>query len=304
MDFSRAFDPFRALRSAWAAVKQAPLPLLLGGVLLAVSSGGGGGFGNPAAGANFQDRGGELDWDALLPVFAALAAVSCCVAIALFLFSSWIEIGFNQAVHDVLRTGRGDVGTVFDARGRYLDMLLARFLAGLVQVALVLPFALVVGALAWAAAERALPEGALVAVVVVATLVLLVLVVYVQLGLAFVSQAVALEGRRPGEALRRSWEIARGHRWQLLLYWIVLIVFALLGFCLCCVGVLFTSALMRVAVTESYLAWTRGDERPGWWIERGIVAAEPARGAWGATEPSPPSPPPPVPPVSPGPPAL
>ena len=290
MDFSRAFDPFRALRSAWSAVRQAPVPLLLGGILLAVSSGGGGGFGNPAAGVNLEERGGELDWEALLPVFAALGAVSCCVALALFLFSSWIEIGFNHAVSDVVRTGRGDVGAVFDARGRYLDMLLARFYAGLVQVALVLPFALVVGALAWAAAERALPEEALVAVAVLTTIVVLVLVVYVQLGLAFVAQAVALEGLRPIDALGRSWQIARGHRWQLLLYWIVLIVFTLLGFCLCCIGVLFTSALARVAATESYLAWTRGDERPGWWIESGAVAPETAPGSWGVPPPPPPPP--------------
>ena len=284
MEFARAFDPFRALQTSWTAVKQAPVPLLLGGMLLAFT-GGGGGVGVPID----PSRGGrDVDVEAFLPLLLGAIGFGCCLAIAFFLFSSWIAIGFQRVVLDVLRTGRGDPGTVFDARGRFWDMVLARLFAGLIQLAAFLPFAVVLGGVAWALSERAIDDEVAIAAFVVVGLLAAIVSIYVGLGVSMTAQAVALEDLSPADALRRSWSIARGHRWRLLLYWIVVGLFALLGLCACCIGVLFTAALARIAATESFLALTRGAERPTWWIETGVVAPAggPERpGDWGAPPP-------------------
>ena len=93
---------------------------------------------------------------------------------------------------------------------------------------------------------------------------------YVLLGVYLVPQAVALEGLAPAAALKRSWAIADGNRWWLLLYLVVLRIFAVLGLLLCCVGVLGTGAMRIIAINESYLRFVHSDEEQReWWIVRG-----------------------------------
>ena len=253
MDVSTAFDTFRALQAAWRAIKQAPVPLLVGGVLLAITSGGGGG-----GGPGFQGRfdASEADWEEIVPLMLPFLAVACCLGLVFFVVSSWLLVGFANSVEETLRTGRGDVGTLFDSRGRFADMLLARLFAALIQVGALLPFALAVGLLVFAADEGAIPEEVAVVVGIGLGLVGFVLGVYVALGFAFVSEAVALEGLAPGAALRRSWGFASGNRLRFLLYFVVLWIVTVLGICACCVGYLFTASLARVAAVESWLAVT------------------------------------------------
>jgi hypothetical protein len=301
MDFSAAFDPFRALRASWSAVRQAPLPLLLGGILLVFTSGnGGGGAGfNPGGMQGSFDR----DFEDLLPVFVGIAALACCVGTVFFLFSSWLEVGFQNTVQRVLETGEGDAGMLFDARGRFWDMVLVRLFAALLTFAAALPLLLVAAAIAFAADRGLAPEGALIVFGILLGLILITVVIFVALGLSLSTQAVALEGLRPGEALRRSWNLVAGHRLQLFLYWLVLGVFSFLGVCACCVGVLLTGSLARIAPVDSYLALTRGGERPSWWIETARVTPAAPAGSWGTTSaPPPPAPPPPYEPPAPPPP--
>gem|GEM_PF-4795561 len=52
--------------------------------------------------------------------------------------------------------------------------------------------------------------------------------------------------------------MASGRRWQLLLYSLVTGLFSILGFLLCCVGVIATSAITRLAWGEAFLRWTEG----------------------------------------------
>ena len=130
-------------------------------------------------------------------------------------------------------------------------------------------------------------------------LLYLPVIVYVGLGLSLVKQAVAYEGLRPTQAIRRSWDLVAGQRWMLFLYLIVLGLFTLLGVCLCCVGyLLLTGPLTLIAQHESYLALTRGAERPSWWIEtRNVI--QPGAGSWGpGAPPAPPRPAPPAPPAA------
>jgi hypothetical protein len=74
----------------------------------------------------------------------------------------------------------------------------------------------------------------------------------VALGLLLVEEAVAFEEKPPLEALGRSWELARGNRFQLLIYWTAMLVLTGAGLCLCLVGVLLTGPWCRIAWFESY----------------------------------------------------
>jgi uncharacterized membrane protein len=54
------------------------------------------------------------------------------------------------------------------------------------------------------------------------------------------------------EALRRSAEITKGHRWELFGLGLLLIGINFLGLLACCVGVLFTEGIAAVAVAYAY----------------------------------------------------
>jgi hypothetical protein len=289
MEFNQAFDPIRALQSAWKALAQAPLPLIVGGVLLMLTEGGGGGGGNFV---QIHDHHGGGSWSEIAPWILPLIGVCACVGIALFLFSSWIQVGFANSVESVLRTGHADVGQVFDAKGRFGSMVLSRILCVLVGIACVLPFLLLVIAIGILTKGFERHEG-LILLLIPGLVVWLPIVLYVVLGISLADQAVALEGAQPVESLKRSWSLVHGHRWMLLLYLIVGGLFSMLGFCLCCIGVFLTGTLFHVARSESYLALVRGQERATWWIEKGSAHPITPPEGWG-TPPAPPTPPAPV----------
>jgi uncharacterized membrane protein len=56
----------------------------------------------------------------------------------------------------------------------------------------------------------------------------------------------------PVDAMRRSAEITRGHRWQLLGLGLLLVGINILGLLACCVGVLFTYGITAVTVGYAY----------------------------------------------------
>ena len=304
MEFNQAYDPIRALQTSWQLIRQSPLPLIIGGVVLVITDGnGGGGGGN--FGNIFDGRGGarDPDWDVIAPMLIGVIGFACCLGIAFFVISSWVRIGFANSVEEVLRTGQGDVGRVFEGKGRIVSMLLARLLAGLILVVAALPYLLVVlvAAMATAGFDQNWEIG--FAILVAGAIVYLPVWVYVRLGLLLVPQAVALEGLQPVDSLRRSWSLVSGHRWMLLWYSILTWIWYAIGFCACCVGIFLTGTMTEAAKTESYLALTRGGERKDWWIETGSAptSSDPGWGSptqlpekpvgWGAPPPPPPPPP-------------
>lgn len=285
MEFNQAFDPIRALQSAWKVLAQAPLPILVGGVLLALTEGGGGFGGNFSS--SVRDHGGNLQWSDVEPWILPLIGVVACVGIACFLFSSWIMAGFPHAVESVLRTGRADVGQVFDAKGRYGAMLLVRILRGFIIVACVIPLGVFVAAVAILTKGFQHHHEIAILVIVLGALVWLPFYFYVLLGTTLAKQAVALEGLPPIDSLKRSWSLVHGHRLMMFLYCFVAFVFSVLGLCLCCVGVFLTGTLVHVAKSESYLALVRGQERANWWIEKGSAHPVAPPEGWGAPPPPP-----------------
>lgn len=298
MEFNQAYDPFRALQTSWQALKKAPLPLMIGGVVLMITSGGGGGGGN--IGNSFQGN-EDVNWEVMAPLILGFVGLFCCLGIVFFVISSWVRIGFANAVEEVLRTGDSDVGKVFDGRGRLGSMILARILAILIAIASFLPYGLVV-LIAALATEGFTRNEEVGAVILVAGAVLwLPVILYVALGVALTEQVVALEGLRPVDSVRRSWSLVKGHRWMLLWYSIATGFFAVIGICACCIGIFLTGTMTEIAKSESFLAFTRGGERDGWWIKTGSApaSAEPGWGSpaglpskpvgWGAPPPPPPA---------------
>lgn len=299
MEFNQAYDPFRALGVSWQLIKKAPLPLLVGGAVLVITNGGGGGGGN--FGTKFQNHEGGADWERLAPMLVGVAGLFCCLGIVFFVISSWVRIGFANTVEDVLRTGEGDVGKVFDGKGRLGAMILSRLLSGLIVLGACLPYAVVVVAATLVTSGFEREEGLGIAILIAGTVLYAPVLAYVWLGIVLSDQAVALEGLQPVDSIRRSWSLARGHRWMLFWYSLVTGIFAALGICACCVGIFLTGTMAEVARSESFLSLTRGAERDGWWVHTGRApaAAEPGWGSPGApSQPlgwgAPPPPPPPT----------
>jgi hypothetical protein len=268
MNFAEAYDPVRALKASWTLLARAPLPLLIGGILLILTNGGGGGL----AQGRMHGHGGDFDWRWIMPFLGLL----CCVGLVCFLVNSWITIGFALAVERTAVTGACDVETVFDSRGRFLDMVLAHILMSLICIALMIPFAVIALAAVFAHERMEVHLFFAIAPAILAGLAYFVVYLYFVLGLTLFRPAVALEGLGATASITRSWELSHGNRLRLLLYWIVIAVFTALGICLCCVGVFLTATMGRIAEFESYLALVKPDVYARSWLATGNAPAEPS----------------------------
>jgi hypothetical protein len=318
MQFAQAFDPFRSIQAAWKLLKQTPLTVLIGGLLLAFLDSGGGGVGNTFNwNTNHADHQGfDEVWEQVRPWLLVLVPIAICVGLVMFVISSWLRVGFARAIELGLRTGKDDIGKVFDSAGRFGAMLLARLLCGLILFAAFIPL-VCAGLALWFAEENLhLENGMLVMLGIAALLLWLPFYVYLALGLSLVSPVIALEDLGPTAGVARAWQLARGHRWPLLWFWIVTSIFSGLGVCACCIGALITMPMAQAMHVEAYVALKSGDQYPQWWIGSGIVPHDtpsfggaepsvPAPGAWGSPTQSPqapgspPRPPPPTAPPSP-----
>src|SRR4051812_33638703 len=270
MRFEQAFDPFRSIQAAWKLLKQAPLTVLFGGLLVWFFTGGGGGFG-------WREQWGSSRWptdphelfEQLKPMLFILLPILVCAGTVMFLFACWLQVGFARAIENTMRTGRDEVGKVFNGSSRFAQMVIARLLCSLIFVASVLP--LVAVAIALWLVERAsnLPLGAVLLIFGLAALLWLPFFFYVLLGLELVVPVIAYEDSSATGGIARAWRLASGHRLQLALFWIVMTIFGGIGCCACCIGLLLTAPMSQVMRFEAYLALTRGDEFAHWWVGSG-----------------------------------
>jgi len=297
----KALDPTRSFEVAWRLLKQAPVTVLLGGLILFFLEGGGSG------GVNLISRGRDLgEWgrtgsdmrrvlEELRPFLLILIPIITCVSVAFFALSSWIEVGFARAVEFTLRTGRDDIAKVFSGGDRLGAMLLARFLCGLIHVAAALPILAIVLA-ALLIADRG-GHGWLWVFSGVGILLLFAVVnIYLAIGFFFVKPIVAFESCSSTEAISRSWKMAEGRRLRILWFFIFQVFLGIAGLCLCCVGLLLTTPLSNVMRFEVYLALTRGEQFPQWWIGSGKFPFDEPKPENYGSPPQPPPVPPPLPP--------
>ena len=102
----------------------------------------------------------------------------------------------------------------------------------------------------------------LAAIIIFVGLLLLIVPGFIAaLGLIFVPYAVIDRGAGPINALKESWRITNGNKWQLFLFGLVLIGLNLLGLLALVVGLLVTAPITWLAVTHAYrtLASQAGD---------------------------------------------
>jgi membrane-anchored glycerophosphoryl diester phosphodiesterase (GDPDase) len=93
----------------------------------------------------------------------------------------------------------------------------------------------------------------LVGITVLIGLVLLVVPgVIAAIGLLFSSYLIVDKGRGPIEAMKESWRVTKGNRWQLALLVLAVAVLNILGFMLVLVGLLVTIPVSMIAMAHAY----------------------------------------------------
>jgi uncharacterized membrane protein len=69
----------------------------------------------------------------------------------------------------------------------------------------------------------------------------------------FTGLAILDRGMGPVDAMSHSWHLSEGHRWDLLLFSLLIVGVNLLGLLACCVGVFITGAMTQLAIVWVYL---------------------------------------------------
>ncbi|MBQ9559147.1 MAG: hypothetical protein IJ762_02705 [Bacteroidaceae bacterium] len=104
-------------------------------------------------------------------------------------------------------------------------------------------------------------------------LVLIIPYVYVQVRLLFVPLLAAYEPELTlAETFSKSWNLTRGHFWTLLGIGLVAVLINIIGFCCCCIGILFTIVIAQFMLANVYYILSHEEEEPS---EEETLSAEP-----------------------------
>ncbi|MFN7144467.1 MAG: hypothetical protein ACK4YP_11865 [Myxococcota bacterium] len=261
MELEQAFSPTRAIAHGFAGLRRAPAGMLVGGFLMflvTMLSGGTGGGGNLQELAKDQDPEVSL---ALLVAALGLMAVGIVIGLIFFVARCFLLPGWIRLLRHIVETGTDDLPKLFSGGDALLRMIGWRFLDGFIRfgtfIVAAIPGLVLVGYglsqgpdLAWVGAGATL-----------VAFFALPVSIYVGLGLRLGDQVVALEGLGPIAALDRSWELARGHRLTLWVFFLVTDLFSLLGMFFCFIGLFVTRAIADLGVTEAFLLATVPETR-------------------------------------------
>ncbi len=272
MELRDALDLERAITHGWEGFKLSPWVMGVGSLLILMTSSNSGNINvGDLEGLTDDGEGGMI----IAAVLLAMAGVACFCMVMGFLINAWIMPGFIRVHRELVADGETSFSTLFSGFDVLFRMILWKFLVGFITFGIiavsVLPggFFLVAGSglVAGSMGDAQLPAlfaggGALTigfVLLFVGIVIAIVVATYVSLGLSFGSQAIALDGLGPIEALERSWTLVDGHRWPLLLFTMVLGLVSLLGMMACCVGIIVTSGIAGLGWTEAYLIATCED---------------------------------------------
>ncbi len=260
MEFKEAFDPFRALRHGFEALKREPAPVLIGGLLLFVLDACSGGGGN----GNIPTETGSSGMDeAMIALVVGMMLFGCCMGIFVFIAKAFIEPGTWRVGQRLTQDGASGLDTLFSGKDVWLSMMGYALIKGLIGLGVfmvtALPGAAIIG-VAVAMADGGEPEVALLVaggllIAVIAVPVLL----YVQLGLQLGNLFISLDECKAMDALDRSWTLAKGNRLQLLWFDIVTALVMLAGLMMCCVGMIPARGIVFCATSNAFLLHTRDD---------------------------------------------
>jgi hypothetical protein len=213
--------------------------------------------GHGASGTEFKGGGGRHGglggWSPNAGEILALLGIFACCGLAVMLIHAWISLGVANVVEKTRNEGRAGFGALFDARGRFFEMVLGHILMILIVLGTIVPLVLIGLGVWFANDQRVVEDGWAAFIAVIAGIAYLPVWIWLLLGISLYRPAIAIEGLGPTAAIQRSWELVRGHRLRLLLYWVAISIFSMLGLCLCCVGVLLTGPMSEISQFESYL---------------------------------------------------
>ncbi len=282
MHFREAFDPFRALQSAFALLRKAPLALLVGGFLLwicdevlpSIGFSGDGSHKVDLTGLDAKqvwDTANQILRDSVTAISLTIVAFALTLALAGFLLAALLRVGMARATERVMTEGEAELEDLFQSRGRWTTMVAVRFLQALLLGVVALP-AVVLVLIAIFGTLAASDDGARAAGAgILAFLAVLPLILWVSLGWSLASSAVAVEGMGVIESFSRSWTLVRGHRWTLFLYFLVLVIVRVIGASCCCctagLSIPFVAAWTETANLESYLRLVRSGD-PSTWLDK------------------------------------
>ena len=278
MHKSIAFQPTRALSSAWDLLMKAPLPLWVGGLILMVVQSLGS-FGGSGGNIQFDgDNPEELIWLILPLMFIGFA-----LSVIVMGVTAWLRVGYYNGVRSVMRDGEVEFDRLYKAEGRWLTVFLTLLLQGVLSFAAVLPIALVALIAILVGEGLGLADGGMAGLVGLVVFLYLPVLIYVQLGLILMVYPAALDGFGPVESLRESWSLASGERLQLFLMGLLQFGLFMVGLLACCVGAIPAGILAEVMWCEAYVQATRDRDDGSWWVDhRGRTEAPDADDDWDA----------------------
>jgi hypothetical protein len=272
MHKTQAFQPFRALQSAWAILMKAPLPMWVGGLILVVveSLGSGGGGGTEFRFDEFEEI-ERFVWF-LIPLIG-LGLLLTLVVIAV---TSWLKVGYYTGVESVMRDGSVEFEQLFKAQGRWLNVFLVHLFQLLLSLLLASPFLIGTFLMIGIGKGLGLEEGPMFLIVVLFCLAYLPVYIYFLLGLILMTYPAALDGDGPMVSLTKSWTLASGIRVQLFLMGLLQLAMVIVGICACCLPALAAGILGHVMWCEAYIQATR-DDMGEWWVHSRKVSTPPTR---------------------------
>ncbi len=181
------------------------------------------------------------------------------------------QMGLTRILIDVLNGKKADVGRIvsqFPKLGRYIGQMI------LIQVMIVVPVLLYLAGLMVIAAvitglslgdvehwSRAL-RGPAIGVLLVGGLALIPVLYYVTLPLVFANMELVYGDSGPLESIRRSFQIANGHRMSIFGFGFISGLVVLVGVLACCIGMLPALGLAYLLLTGLYLALRNGSGLP------------------------------------------
>ena len=124
MHFREAFDPFRALQSAFALLRKAPLALLVGGFLLwicdevlpSIGFSGDGSHKVDLTGLDAKqvwDTANQILRDSVTAISLTIVAFALTLALAGFLLAALLRVGMARATERVMTEGEAELEDLF-----------------------------------------------------------------------------------------------------------------------------------------------------------------------------------------------
>ena len=254
LEFGKAFEVRQAFSKGWEAVKKAPLPLLVGGLIMNVTEGGNGGGGNESGESDsvlgVVDTTSALAIGTESAVILGVVAIAIIIVFAFFLARCFVHGGYLRLQRQVLKEGSAPFGVLFSGGDFFVSMILYKLVVLCVWLAVLLAVGIPAGLVGFVVGTTAgLGVGVLLGLPVA---------IWLGLGLTMGEHSMVFEGKAPVDALKRSLELANGNRMTIFIYsfaTLIVMIVSLLGLLLLCVGVLVTTSAARSMVEVGY---TRG----------------------------------------------